>query len=61
MSRDVPFNPKAVCDICGATGAYDFMGDYSCQKCTDEAFADDRLAEDEANAESRAVIKGPVK
>lgn len=38
MGRDVPFKPEATCDECGAKGAYDFMGDYFCQKCTDEAF-----------------------
>lgn len=34
MSRDVPFNPNAKCDTCGRIGAYDFMGDYICTKCS---------------------------
>lgn len=38
MSKIVPFKPNEKCDSCGALGAYDFYGDYSCQKCTDEAF-----------------------
>jgi uncharacterized Zn ribbon protein len=33
MSREVPFDPVAVCDDCGAKGAYDFMGDYLCPEC----------------------------
>ena len=33
MSRDIPYNPNAVCDRCGAKGAYDFMGDYYCPDC----------------------------
>lgn len=43
-SRTVPFDPDAVCDDCGATGAYDFMGDYVCSKCA-EAGGDDQPAE----------------
>lgn len=37
MSREVPFDPAAVCDACGATGAYDFMGDLYCRACADAA------------------------
>jgi len=33
MSRYVPFDKDAVCDGCGALGAFDFMGDFFCQKC----------------------------
>jgi uncharacterized Zn ribbon protein len=35
MSREVPFDLDAICDGCGKEGAYDFMGDYYCQGCTD--------------------------
>jgi len=35
MSRDVPFNPTDLCDICGKPGAWDFMGDLICQACVD--------------------------
>lgn len=35
MGNTVPFYNKAVCDGCGVTGAYDFMGDCFCQKCLD--------------------------
>lgn len=45
MGRDVPFKPDAICDGCGKQGAYDFMGDYSCQECTDKAFAKSDEAE----------------
>lgn len=33
MGRDVPFKADAVCDGCGKTGAFDFMGDYLCSDC----------------------------
>ena len=36
MSRDVPFDKDAVCDGCGAMGAFDFMGDFFCPKCLAE-------------------------
>ena len=34
MSRDVPFDDNAICDECGAEGAYDFMGDCLCSECS---------------------------
>ena len=34
--REVPFEQEAICDRCGAKGAYDFMGDYYCVRCTKE-------------------------
>jgi len=36
MSRIVPFDHDAVCDECGKKGAYDFMGDFFCQECSDK-------------------------
>jgi pyruvate/2-oxoacid:ferredoxin oxidoreductase beta subunit len=33
MSRDIAFDEDAICDGCGATGAFDFMGDFFCEKC----------------------------
>lgn len=33
MSREVPFDKEAVCDVCDAKGAYDFMGDLLCPSC----------------------------
>ena len=35
MDRSVPFDEKAICDVCGAKGAYDFMGDFLCPKCAE--------------------------
>lgn len=35
MSREVPFDEETVCDGCGESGAYDFMGDCYCQRCID--------------------------
>jgi hypothetical protein len=37
MSHDVPFDDNAICDVCGAKGAYDFMGDLLCSKCAEQA------------------------
>lgn len=34
MGKTVPFNDKEKCDDCGALGAFDFMGDFLCPKCT---------------------------
>ena len=39
--RDVPFDPDAVCDICGKKGAYDFMGDCLCPECVKVEVEDD--------------------
>jgi hypothetical protein len=36
LDRTVPFDEKAICDGCKASGAYDFMGDYICQNCLDK-------------------------
>lgn len=36
MSREVPYNPIAICDVCGSIGAYDVKGDQLCQRCIDE-------------------------
>ena len=33
MNRKVPFDERAICDECGALGAFDFMGDLFCPKC----------------------------
>jgi hypothetical protein len=34
-SREVPFDPEAICDICGKKGAFDLMGDLYCGDCLD--------------------------
>ncbi len=33
MSREVPYDTKAICDDCGKEGAFDFMGDFICEEC----------------------------
>ena len=33
VSRSIPLESEAVCDNCGNTGAFDFMGDYFCSDC----------------------------
>lgn len=38
MDREIPFDEDAICDGCGCKGAYDFMGDYLCDKCASKAF-----------------------
>lgn len=39
--KRVPFEDEAICDECGAVGAYNFMGDYLCPKCTGEALKEE--------------------
>ena len=41
--RDVPFDNDAVCDNCGKTGAYDFMGDLLCPECANKAIGEPEL------------------
>lgn len=53
MSRDVPFDPRATCDECGHIGAYDFMGDFMCQECTDKYIAERRETIKREKARSR--------
>ena len=33
MSREIPYDENAECDICGHIGAFDFQGDYFCEGC----------------------------
>lgn len=56
MSRDVPFIEDAICDVCGAKGAFDFMGDYACSKCST------KVADGLPFAISESVVEiGPMK
>lgn len=32
-SRDIPFDPKAICQECGQEGSLDFYGDSYCSDC----------------------------
>ena len=36
MSRTIPFDKQAECDVCHRLGAYDFMGDFVCPACYDK-------------------------
>jgi hypothetical protein len=33
MDREIPFEKDTKCDIYGKLGAFDFMGDYICERC----------------------------
>lgn len=33
IDREIPFDERAICDDCGAAGAFDFMGDCLCPEC----------------------------
>jgi len=33
LTRNVPFEPNAICDDCGKRGAFDFYGDFLCEDC----------------------------
>lgn len=48
MSREVIYIPDTDCDICGARGAFDFMGDFFCLKCAAARMED-------ANADAEAL------
>lgn len=37
IDRTIPYEPETVCDMCGEKGAFDFMGDFLCPECTQEA------------------------
>lgn len=55
MSREAPFDPDAICDVCGCKGAYDFMGDIICSKCCSDfsdGFDEDDPFEEELDDES---------
>jgi len=43
MDRTVPFDDEEKCDICGKTGAYDFMGDLICQDCLEKGKKDAKV------------------
>lgn len=34
MSREITYEPDLVCESCGKRGAFDFMGDALCSKCS---------------------------
>ncbi len=53
MSREVPYNETDKCDMCGRTGAYDFMGDLICASCFDKLDGENNLCK------SCVVIKCP--
>lgn len=47
MSRDVPFFAEETCDLCGATGIYDFFGDKYCPKCAETEYYNEEDEEEE--------------
>jgi hypothetical protein len=55
MDRTIPFEPDAICEECGATGAFDFMGDYLCYECS-IASADDGPDDDEGPIDIYAEV-----
>jgi hypothetical protein len=40
-NRDAPFDENAICDGCGAKGAFDLMGDFLCPKCCEAMVPDE--------------------
>jgi uncharacterized membrane protein len=43
MSRDIPYDENATCDICGKKGAFDFMGDFICVECATKALESKKI------------------
>lgn len=35
-----PYDPDAICDVCGQKGAFDFYGDFICGNCLKEEAED---------------------
>ena len=56
MRCDIPFDPNALCDICGKKGAYDLYGDHYCLDCLDDLF-DNGQTEDEDDPSARLARK----
>ncbi len=56
MSRSIPFDTSEYCDICNIKGAFDYMGDYLCEKCS-RAEIDDVIYEDDYLDESYETLK----
>ena len=46
MNRTIPYFPEVFCDVCGALGAYDVMGDYFCDKCMEDFTQEDEQPTD---------------
>jgi len=53
--RELPFDPDEVCTVCGAAGAYDFMGEKLCAMCAfgelDDEEDEEWLSEDDEEDE----------
>lgn len=47
MSRDIPFYEDSVCDNCGNSGSWDFMGDNLCPQCVAELYGQFGSSDDE--------------
>lgn len=43
MVRDFPFDKELVCQACNGVGAYDFYGDYLCEKCATAGIPKERI------------------
>lgn len=54
MSREIPFDKNAVCDSCGALGAFDYMGDYICPECAKKSNRlKEKVKKDEPNHQAK--------
>jgi hypothetical protein len=58
MSRDVPFDENATCDVCAKTGAFDFMGDFICSWCLEKVSEDDDEPLIDEECEARSIDEG---
>ena len=57
MSRDIPFDPEEICDLCGGKGALDFMGDLICPECLAKGETD-KQSEPRGNGGGEDVCHG---
>lgn len=60
MGKDVPFDPQARCDDCGALGAYDFYGDNACEACSSFAIEAHERSEKVCHADQLTIWSDEV-
>ena len=57
-SREIQFDEEAKCDICGKTGAFDFMGDFICEECLEKHEKDEEGGNEQPNDIERLRMCG---
>lgn len=53
MNRDIPYEENEKCDVCGQKGAFDFMGDFICEKCLSKIRHEQRIVKYEQKQKTK--------